>query len=96
MFSESKVHKYAAKYLEKDVTNLNTDPEVKKTIWRSILEVIYKDREDILYKRNNKGGFIYNDNGFRKIDTLKIIFNLAQLISGLIIQFKLEKQLSQL
>ena len=93
MFSESKVNKYSQQYLAMDNTISTADLEAKKTVWRSILEVIYKDREDILYKKDSKGDYIYNENGFKKIDVFKIVFNLAKLISGLLVQLQLEEKL---
>lgn len=95
--SEFKIENHVAKYMKKDTIATSTpDPEGKKTIWREILELVYKDREDILYKRDENGDFIYNENGFRKINVIKIIFNLAQLVSGMIVQFEMQKRLAEL
>lgn len=97
MLSGKKVDTLIEEYLEKDQILSNPgDVESKRNIWRSILEVILKDREDILYKRDENGDIIYNDRGYPKVNIISVILHLSQLIAGLVVQFELEKRLKLL
>lgn len=93
MVSEKKVNKYVENYLDNSIS-LSSDEEHKKTIWRKVLEHIYRDREDILYKKKD-GDYVYNKKGFKKINFFGILFHLAQLIGGFVAEQEIRKRLNQ-
>lgn len=96
MVSEKKVNEYVQSYISDiDSVSYNKDTEAKKTIWRRALELIYRDREDILYKKKKDGDYVYNKNGFKKINFFGIIFHLAQLIGGFVAEQELRKRLKE-